>query len=194
MKRVTGRGIALVLCLSVVGCSATHVPEPPEVKADAIPPLGGGGAVAVTAKALRSGQRQIKVASVTFTFDEDEYAHAIASSVENVLREQGYPIAGDAVMKLDVTVVYVTALISVARIICYLDFSVATSDGYVRGYQTQGLSRNPEKACDGALENAVVATLTDTSVRGFLASQPGQHSDEEGPEAGGRSSRIESPD
>jgi uncharacterized lipoprotein YajG len=170
MKRRPILSLAVVpgLCASLAACSVTHVPAVPRPPTGAVSPLGSGGTVTVTGKALRAGPRRLKVADQEMELDEAQYAAVVAEGVAEELRRQGYHVSSNDGAKLEVTVIYVTLLPAVMRHTCYVEVAVATGGGYVRGHQSQGLSGNPKKACDAALADVVVATLHDPGVRSFL--------------------------
>lgn len=165
---MTARVILLGLTLFAAGCAATG-PERFPVGARDVGPFASNGPVALRNVSEPGPARAIK------TFDREEtkldyfaYSTLLVDTLRDELSDRGVALSGSADRTIDIAVAHMNLVLTVVGLVCYVDFELKTSSGYVHGYLATGKSNRHYEACNAATAAGVAALLHDPVLRRFL--------------------------
>jgi hypothetical protein len=166
------RSLAAFVFASFTGCTLSMDPArvsvPPQVSLRGDPTRP----VAIIGKAL--DPRLIEMAQPYFTvrLDPSRCAEAVVQGVSEELRKRGCQVTPAAADALEITFVHATIVPARWGVVCYIDITATTSEGYVRGFQGQAGGPGGVTACKRALDQCASNLLADAEIHAFLAGEP----------------------
>jgi hypothetical protein len=168
-----------VTSIALAACTLHHAPgaalnrSPPNS-----PYLHLDGPVRVTAGETLRTSSEIAVAPYTVIVSHPETAAWIVDRMRQVLLTQ--PRRSEDMLRvknLTLAVDYVTIVPGVGSFTCYVDYTVSTGNGTVRGDEAKASHWNYQKACDLAMENVAQDVFEARLIRKYLETSAESASD-----------------
>ena len=155
--------ILFLLAMAMNGCTTqVYAPKAQDVDDERIPTLIVTGPVSVTGM---DGQR-VKFLVGLSSVDYQLIAESARTMLAAELEQRTSPTLG-AEQKSLALFVWDVSIVSNDQV--FLNFTVETGDGYLRGFQATGKNWQYLKAVDTAIADMIVQVLSDTHVQEYLA-------------------------
>jgi hypothetical protein len=163
---VTNRIIIFVIAAMLVSACGTtkYQAKAQKLDPDDLPKFAVRGTVTVSGMTANRYKLLHPMASLEVNYQDMTSVAVTALQAE--LNARPSETAGDEEKSLNLQI---TDVSMVGIWTCYINFNIATGDGYLHGHQVESGSWNFTKACHEAVTGMVIATVSDPEVQDYLA-------------------------
>jgi hypothetical protein len=168
MKLTAFRFYFLPVFLIFCGCISSYVPSEHEIGANRIPPFKPSGSVRLTNAQESSKDTSITISPSTFTVNYRKYTEIAIRLLKRELRKKGTIVSGYGAKEIKLAIVDLRVNRMPGTMRCFVNYTVKTGDGYVRGNEVVGASWDFQTAIDMAVANVAVGVLNDEKILNFL--------------------------
>lgn len=159
--------ISALTVMLVTGCALQYVPKPSQEELIVVPVFKPGRPVAIVNKTA-SREVRIPVSPYDLEVDFRKYAEIAIQLMHKELERRGGVVQSTSSREISLDLADMRIVPGFGRFRCIMNATVATRDGYVRGFEASSVSWNYETAIDGAIVETVKAILTNEQVRQYL--------------------------
>jgi len=157
----------LILC----GCTLSYAPSQHQIEAQRIPPFKASGSVKLTNAQGSFEDTSITVSPYTILVNYKQYTDLVIKYLRSEVAKRGAAVSGNAAKEIKLAIVDLMVLGIPGTMRCFVNYTVETGDGYVRGNEVVGASWNYETAINMAVANVAVGFLNDEKILNYLEKQ-----------------------
>ena len=158
----------MLVVMVLGGCTIHYVPKPSPEEPIVIPVFNPGQPVAIVNK---TAPREVMLSVQPYDLQVGyrQYADSAIQLLKSELEKRGGIVQTSASREIGLDFTDIRIVPSLMRFRAFINFTVTTGDGYVRGLEASDVNGNFQKAIDGAIVNVVKAMLTNDRVRQYLS-------------------------
>ncbi len=160
--------VGIVMVTLLASCTIQYTPRPNQNELAVVPGFTPGKPVAIVNK-TPSREVLLPVSRRELQVDFRKYAEAAIQLMQGELQRRGAVVQDMSSREISLTLINMRVVSRFSQFRCVMDTTVATGDGFARGFEASSVSGNYETAIDGAIVETVKTILTHDRVRQYLS-------------------------